>query len=311
MTDPPIIANVAIAVARRFRAPLVVVSQDVFPEIAIELGRLENPAIVGALRILIHGYLRRADRVVAIGDRMRQRLEAKGARPDRVDVIPNWVDTTLLVPRPRDNDWAREHDLHDKFVVMHSGNVGHAQDLDNLVRAASFLRDLDRLRVVVVGAGARLMAVKELAERLGVDNVLFLPYQDRGVLPESLSSADLHFIGLAKGLSGYVVPSRFYGVLSVARPVIVAADADGETAQIVEETGCGLVVPPGRPDRLAAAIRSAYGGELDLDEMGRRGREYVVEHADRAVAVERYRRLIDDMAASARLGDQRVAAALD
>ena len=81
MTDPPIIADVALIVARRFGVPLVVVSQDVFPEIAVHLKRLENPLVVGLLRALIAAYLRRADRVVAIGETMRERLIEKGARP--------------------------------------------------------------------------------------------------------------------------------------------------------------------------------------------------------------------------------------
>ena len=100
MTDPPMIGDVALLVARRFRVPLVVISQDVFPETAVQLGRLENPIVVGLLRMLVRRYLRRADRVVAIGETMRERLVEKGARADRVTVIPNWVDTSAITPPP-------------------------------------------------------------------------------------------------------------------------------------------------------------------------------------------------------------------
>src|SRR5256714_2185052 len=94
MTDPPIVADIALLAARRFNAPLVVISQDVFPEIAVQLKRLENPLLMSVLRGLVGFYLRRADRIVAIGETMRRRLEEKGARPDRLRVIPNWIDTT-------------------------------------------------------------------------------------------------------------------------------------------------------------------------------------------------------------------------
>ena len=97
----------------------------------------------------------------------------------------------------------------------------------------------------------------------------FLPYQPREVLPLSLSAADVHVVGLARGLAGYVVPSRLYGILAVGRPVIVAADETSETAQRRRASaGCGIVVPPGRPELLAGAIRGAHDGELDLEEMG-------------------------------------------
>jgi glycosyltransferase involved in cell wall biosynthesis len=297
MTDPPVIGNVALLVARRFRAPLVVISQDVFPEIAVELRRLENPLVVGALKVAIRAYLTRADRVVAIGETMRRRLEAKGAPAERLRVIPNWVDTGSVTPRPQANEWSSEHGLTDKFVVMHSGNVGHAQDLDSLVRAATFLRDLDDFAAVVIGTGARHAELVELARRLETDNVRFLPYQDRAMLSLSLSSASIHFVGLARGLAGYVVPSRLYGILAAGRPVVVAAQADSETAQVVAQTGAGIVVEPGRPDLLAAALRDAHDGVYDLEAMGRNGREYVTTTADRSVALARYRTELEELVA--------------
>jgi glycosyltransferase involved in cell wall biosynthesis len=214
-------------------------------------------------------------------------------------VIPNWVDTSALLPQPRDNEWTREHDLVDKYVVMHSGNIGHAQNLDALVRSATFLRDLEDLRIAIIGGGARRDELKVLAKVLEVDHdqVLFMGYQPRELLPLSLSAADVHVVGLASGLSGYVVPSRLYGILSVGRPVIVAADRESETAKIVEEVGCGVVVPPGRPELLARELRRAHDGELDLEAMGARGREYVTAHADRSIAVGRYRALLQELSA--------------
>ena len=299
MTDPPIVGDLGVIVGRRFDAPVLVISQDVFPEIATELGRLGNPAVVAVLRGLVGAYLRRADRIVAIGETMRERLEAKGASPERVRVIPNWVDTTAITPQPRENQWAERHGLVSKFVVMHSGNVGHAQDLDSLVRAATFLRDLDDLRIVIAGFGARHAEMVALARRLEVgDLVRFFDYQPRDRLPLSLSSADLHVVGLAKGLAGYVVPSRLYGILSAARPVVVAADEESETARIVAEVGCGLVIPPGRPELLARTIRAAREGAYDLAEMGERGRLYVEREADRSVAMARYRAVVADLLAA-------------
>jgi colanic acid biosynthesis glycosyl transferase WcaI len=299
MTDPPIVGDVGLIVARRFDAPLVVISQDVFPEIAERLKRLESRVLLGTLRQLVRLYLRRADRIVAIGETMKLRLEEKGAPAARIEVIPNWVDSTELTPQPRDNAWAREHGLDRGFVVMHSGNVGHAQDLDSLVRAATFLRDLDDLRIVIVGFGARHGELVTLARRLEVtETVRFLPYQPREALAQSLSTADLHYVGLAKGLSGYVVPSRLYGILATARPVLVAADEESETVRIVRDTECGIVIPPGRPDVVATTLRAAVEGSLRLAGMGERGRAYVERDADREVAFDRYRRLFADVVAS-------------
>ena len=210
-------------------------------------------------------------------------------------MIPNWIDTERVAPQRRDNAWAHDQGLDGRFVVMHSGNVGHAQNLDALVRATTFLRDLDDLAVVVIGFGARHAQIVELADLLEADKVEFLPYQPRYMLPLSLSAADVHYVGLVGGLSGYVVPSRLYGILATGRPVIVAAEPESETAQVVESARCGVLVPPGRPELIAAAIRNAHDGRYDLDEMGRRGREYAETEAARGVALGRYRELLQEL----------------
>ena len=136
MTDPPIVADIALLVARRFRVPLVVISQDVFPEIAVQLKRLENP--VGRCACSAGSSASTCGAptaIVAIGDTMRLRLEEKGAPAERLRVIPNWIDThAATTARQATTTGRASWGLDQQFVVMHSGNVGHAQDLDSLVR---------------------------------------------------------------------------------------------------------------------------------------------------------------------------------
>lgn len=293
MTDPPLVGDVGLIVSRRFRVPLVVVSQDVFPEVAVAVGRLTNPVLIRLLGVLTSLYLRLADTVVAIGPVMAKRLESKGVRSDRIDVIPNWTDVTRITPQPRGNEWAVANGLVDRFVVMHSGNVGHAHNLDPLVHAAVLLDDLDSLEVVIVGFGARHAHVKELARDLRTDRVRFLPYQAESSLPSSLSTADVHYVGLSPGLAGFVVPSRVYGILAAGRPILAAAEEDSETAQLVREIGCGIVVAPDRSDLIASAIRDLARGVHDLEALGRCGREWVERQANRDAAIQRYRTLLE------------------
>ena len=183
---------------------------------------------------------------------------------------------------------------------MHSGNVGHAQDLDSLVRAATFLRDRDDLRIVIAGFGARHAQMVALAERLEVEEtVRFLPYQKRERLPLSLSSADIHVVGLAKGLAGL---RRAEPALRDPRRRPPRARRGGRLERDGAARARGRLRHrhPARrgPISLARTIREAADGAFDLAEMGRRGRAYVEEEADRVVAMERYRALVREMLAA-------------
>ena len=211
-------------------------------------------------------------------------------------------------------EWFRRHlrfvDVDRHLVLqnaIHSGSVELSGTLMRKIPAANdtsaavgYAPLSETERIVIAGFGARHAEMVALAERLEVrETVRFLPYQRRERLPFSLSSADIHVVGLAKGLAGYVVPSRLYGVLAAGRPVLVAADDTSETARLVREIGCGIVIPPARPELIARTIREAADGAFDLSEMGRRGRVYVEEEADRLVAMERYRALVREMLAGA------------
>ena len=293
-SNPPFLGGLAYGLARRFRAPLVVGVQDVFPETAVALGRASDGLLLDALRAAVSFYLQRADRIVAIGDTMRRRLEEKGVPRERLRVIENWVDTDEIGPRPQANAWSEAKAVAGRFVVMHSGNVGHAQDLDTFVEASALVANLERTVFLVIGTGARRAEVEAHAARLHAP-VRFLPFQPADVLSESLSSASVHVVGLARGLAGYVVPSRLYGVLAAGRPVIAAAEDESETAALVRTVGCGVVVPPGDAEELAAAISAAHRGDYDLEAMGRRGRDYVVREASREAALSRYRALLAEV----------------
>ena len=177
LTDPPIIGLAARWAARRAGARFVFLCEDIFPEVAALLDDFHNEVVNRSLDRVNRYLLREADAVVALGERMRRRLvEEKGADPARVSVIHNWADCEAIVPGPKDNPFTHEHGLGDRFVLMHSGNMGMSQNLDVLIEAAARLTAKDRLVIALVGDGARRGGLEQAAARRGLTNVRFFPY---------------------------------------------------------------------------------------------------------------------------------------
>ena len=288
LTDPPILGIAARAAARRSGARFVYLCEDIFPEVAALLEDFHNQLVNRALDRVNRRLLRDADAVVALGDRMRRRLvEEKGADPSRVSVIHNWADCDAITPGAKDNAFAREHGLADRFVLMHSGNIGMSQNLDVLIAAAERLRSRERLVVAIVGAGARLRALEADVARRALTNVRFFPYTAKERLHESFAAADAFLVALKPGIEGYIVPSKVYGILAAGRPFIAALDPSAEPAAIVREHGCGLIARPGDPDALAAAIAAMYDDPPATRLMGQRARAAALQF-DRRAAVAAY-----------------------
>jgi colanic acid biosynthesis glycosyl transferase WcaI len=300
LTDPPIIGLAALWTARRTGARFVFLCEDIFPEVASLLEDFHNPTVNRALDRINRYLLREADAVVALGDRMRARLvDEKGADPARVHVIHNWADCQAIVPGDKDNAFARAHGLVDKFVLMHSGNVGLSQNLDVLVDAADRLRSRERLVILIVGEGARRGALEREAARRGLSNVRFLPYQPKGHLHESFAAADAFLVSLKPGIEGYIVPSKLYGILAAGRPYIAAVDPSSEAAVIANEHQCGVPAAPGDAADLAAKIAALCDDPDATLVMGANARRAALRF-DRQIAVQAYYELLARLAGMAR-----------
>jgi glycosyltransferase involved in cell wall biosynthesis len=168
-----------------------------------------------------------------------------------------------------------------------------SQDLDTLIGAAELLRGEPDILIAIVGDGASKPGLQRSATERGLKNVEFLPYQPKASLAESLGAADLHVIGLRRGLAGYIVPSKLYGILAAGKPFVAAVESGSEPALVASEHECGLVVDPGNPIALADAIIRARG--TDLAAMGTRGREAFESRFDRPLSTSAYRRMLEEV----------------
>jgi glycosyltransferase involved in cell wall biosynthesis len=295
LTDPPIIGLAAYLASRRFRVPLVMAYKDIFPEVARLLEDFHSEAVNRVLQGVNRFLVRKAHRSVALGETMRRRLiEGKGADPSRVAVIPDWADCSEIVPASKDNAFARAHGLADKFVVMHSGNLGLSQGLGGVVEAAAHLRHVPDIQMVFVGEGVKKPALQARARELGLDNVRFLPYQPKEGLTASFATADVFLISLLPGLAGYIVPSKLYGILAAGRPYVAAVEEECEVAAITRQHDCGLVVPPDKPRELAEGILRLYYDRGLAARLGANARTAALEF-DRPRQVAAYAELLKQL----------------
>jgi glycosyltransferase involved in cell wall biosynthesis len=241
--------------------------------------------------------VRQADRIIALGDTMKRRLvETKGADPGKIRVIHNWADADAIRPGAKDNAFAREHRLVNKFVVMHSGNVGMSQDVDALLDVAERVRDLQDVVIAIVGEGSRKAFLQQETERRGLANVRFLPYTPKARLLDSFATADVFIVSLKRGLAGYIVPSKLYGILVAGRPFIAAIESDSEAAQIARDHDCGIVVAPGNREAIAMAVRRLYGDPEWRARLAAHARAAGLIY-DRPRAVEAYRNVFESVVA--------------
>lgn len=301
MSPPLTLGAAGWLAAKRWRVPFVFNIQDVFPDVAVEVGAISNPKVIRAASWLERWSYQRADAVTVLSDDLQQnlvrKLEGRVADPeDRVRVIPNFVDTERIEPRdPESGTYRRENGLVGKQVVMYAGNVGFSQSLELVVAAAQQLVDRPDVVFVVNGGGSARADLEAAAADL--PNLRFVDFQPKERLPEVLAAADIHVVPLKRGLAASSVPSKTYSIMAAGRPLVASVDEGTEVARVVERAEAGIAVPPDDPDAFLAALTKLLDGPELADQMGRAARRFVERWASPAVVALQYETLFEELRA--------------
>jgi colanic acid biosynthesis glycosyl transferase WcaI len=296
MSPPLTLGLTGWGVATARRGPLVFNIQDVFPDVAVELGAITDERVISAARRLEQLTYRCARAVTVLSDDLRDNVAAKlpPDQRDKVRVIPNFVDTDAIRPADRANGYRRQLGLTTETVVMYAGNVGLSQSLDLLVVAAEKLADRDDVVFVVNGGGSARPALEQRAA--GLANLRFVDYQPTERLPEVLAAADIHVVPLKRGLARSSVPSKTYSILAAGRPLLASVDPGTEVARVVQRAQSGLAVEPDDPAAFVDALTTLIEAPAQRAAMGAAGRRFVEGWASPAAVAGAYEELFAELA---------------
>lgn len=282
--------------------------QDLFPDLAAELGKLKNRQLIEFLKKLSELIVKKVDRVVVVGEYMERKIRkdllrgtkasvnvcASTSANDHIITIHNWADgdkIKVLEDKEAENNYLKKKwELEGKFVVLYSGNIGYLHEFDTVIAAAESLAKEGTREIVFVfiGEGIKKSYLEEKIKGKLLNNVLFFPYQSREMLTYSLGLADVSLVTLEKGFEGMVVPSKIYGILASGRPVIAVVGRDSEIVEIVREGKCGKVIKIGDYQALVDSIKDYYKDPKKCKKDGLNGRRYFEKNYERKIATRKY-----------------------
>ena len=199
--------------------------------------------------------LRRSDKIILITDDFRPLLHEMGVQPDRVHVIENWAPLDELPLRPRINPWSEKHGLSDKFVFLYSGTLGMKHNPALLLELARHFQDEERAQVVVISEGLGADWLREKKAKLGVDNLLLLPFQPFENMPDVLASSEVLVAILEPDAGVFSVPSKVLTYLCAGKPILAAMPPENLATRIIEKAGAGIVEKPGEVGAFVSAGR--------------------------------------------------------
>lgn len=253
-------ACAAWAVSLLKRRPWIFELRDIWPESIRAVGAMRQSRILDILERVELFLYRKATAIIPVTQAFKRNLVERGIDSTKIHVVTNGVDTSRFQPLPKEAALQQELGLEDKFVAGYIGTHGMAHGLDTLLDAAAWLKALpngDVFRLILLGDGATRAALQERATAEGLDNVLFLDSVPKEEVPRYWSLLDASIVHLIRNeLFTTVIPSKIFECMGMAIPILHGVE--GESAEIVQTNGVGMLFEPENGEALAAILQKLY-----------------------------------------------------
>ncbi len=291
-STPPTQGLLCGMVKKKLKVPFVYNLQDIFPDSLVNAKMTKKGSLIWKIGRKIENYTyRKADKIIVISEDFKRNIMEKGVPEEKIVIIPNWVDTDQVYPIPREENilFDRYGLDRDKFYICYSGNVGHSQNLQLLLDAAKALRsELPDVCFVILGEGAAKEDLARAVEEEHIENMILLPFQPYEDIAHVFSLGDAGLIISKPGIGGSSVPSKTWSIMAAQRPVLASFDEDSALAKQIASCGCGINAPAGDLQALVAAVKQLYCDRAKAADMGKTGRDYVLNNLDKEKCTGRY-----------------------
>ena len=273
MTTPPGLSLIGVLLKRLRGAKLWTWEMDLYPDVAAATGALRaSSAVYRSAGAIMNWARRQADGILVLGECMKARLLGCGLPAEKVCVAENWADGTTIQPVP--------FPPTPPLMVLYSGNLGLAHDVDTVSQVMRELRDDGRFRFSFAGGGALRGALEDYCHTNQLSSVEFRPYCERNQLPQSLGSCHVGLVTLNPTCLGTVVPSKVYTLMAAGRPILFIGPPESTAARLIDRYSCGWQVQPGDVAGTVSLLRSLAQAPDVIQEAGARARAAFVTHYD-------------------------------
>ncbi len=287
--SPPITLGLeGYLLARLKRGQLVYDVRELWPDVPIRLGLIRNPFLVRLVTALETFVYRRSACITSIAECFIASLLKRGVPREKLFFTPNFVDVDRIQPRDKQNPFSRQHGFVDRYVAFYGGNIGLTQGLEVLIEVAKELEKEQDILLVLIGDGAGRTKLEEAIAASGAKNMRLLPFEPEERVPDVYATADVCLSPMRFGFSYDTVPSKIYTAMAAGRPVVSASEPDTESAQLLSMSKAGIVVVPESASEMAQAICLLYRSPELGREMGKNGRQWILDHYSKDAVIGEY-----------------------
>jgi glycosyltransferase involved in cell wall biosynthesis len=293
-SSPPLTVGLAgWAVSKLKRARFVLDVRDLWPDVAVAMGEVENPVFIRVAKAVERFLYRQADGIMAATQGFCDHIATKVADSPPLQRIMNGTVPSTFDQSDRREDVRKALDVEeDAFVVTYAGIMGRAQGLGHILEAAAELENEERIAFHLRGDGSVKGELIEASREQSLDNVRFFDYCPLEKAAAHMAASDALLVPLANDeLYRWFVPSKLFDSMASGRPVLLSVD--GEAREVLKEANAGLYYPPEDGHALAERIQWLLEHPEEQAAMGENACSFARSHCTRRAQAQKMTRFLE------------------
>lgn len=289
-STPLTIAIPAVLGKKKHKCPMVFEVRDLWPELPIAIGALKNPFMKWAARWLEKFAYNNSDAIVALSPGMKEGVAKAGYPEEKISIIPNSCDIDLFdVPESRGEAFLEKYtELKGETLITYAGTLGIINGVDYLVDIAAAMFEINKnVKFAIFGKGREKQEVIGKAEKMGVlnRNLFIYPPLPKKEMPDLLSATTVStslFVDLPEMWNNSA--NKFFDALAAGKPIMI--NYQGWQADILDETGAGFVISPGKPEEAAITLNKFIQDKERVANARKASRKLATEKFSRDILAE-------------------------
>jgi len=298
-SDPPIMPFIVALNKKFFKVKFIFVSYDIYPDIPVATNHINEQSIACKMMRKANNFMdKHADKIVALSNDMKNYIlkTRKYVFRNQIRVIPNWSTiNTVDFSREVQNDAIKKLRTQFELIILYSGNMGIAQDMDTILNVAKKMKDNPDVLFIFTGNGQKVSQIKADLANLKLNNVRFYDYLIGQDYVDMLRIADAHIISLVEGLAGMAVPSKTYSYMAIGRPLIAILSKDTDIANDINDYELGCVINANDIEKFVDYVKYLLDNKNEIIQIGNRVLKVYNDKYTKEVSTTKYYELIKEM----------------
>lgn len=260
-------------IAKKKQVPVYMIMRDFFPQWLIDVGIISKHSLFAHYFRFVEKINYKASTKIGVMSPNNLALfnQLHPKFTDKAEVLYNWTDTTKNLPKASFPSIRDQFNLKDKVIFFYGGNIGHAQDMKNLMNLAIALKDDHMAHFLFIGDGDEVQLIKEIAATHQLNNFTHISYISQEEYLSVLSEIDIGLFSLAKTHTAHNFPGKVFGYMAEKVPVLGSVNPGNDLIDIINQSTAGFISVNGDIDQLLTHAKQLLSSQVLREKCGTNG----------------------------------------